>query len=83
MGDIVIFKKSEKEFEKTYQYGILTKTFESRDGLVRSVEVQYQNFNENSKRVTKRGVHEIIVIHLVDEVGMAVELNELAKTLKI
>ena len=83
VGDVVIFKKSEKEFEKTYQYGIVTKTFESRDGLVRSVEVQYQNFNENSKRVTKRGVREIIVIHPVDELGISAELDELAKTLKI
>ena len=61
----------------------MTKTFESRDGLVRSVEVQYQNFNENSKRVTKRGVREIIVIHPVDELGISAELDELAKTLKI
>ena len=61
----------------------MTKTFESRDGLVRSVEVQYQNFNENSKRVTKRGVREIIVIHPVDELGISAELDELAKTLNI
>ena len=83
VGDVVIFKKSDKEFDKTYQYGIVTKTFESRDGLVRSVEVQYQNFNENSKRVTKRGVREIIVIHPVDELGISAELDELAKTLNI
>ena len=83
VGDIVIFKKSEKEFDKTYQYGIVTKTFESRDGLVRSVEVQYQNSNENTKRFTKRGVRDIIVVHPVDELGISAELDELAKNLKI
>ena len=83
VGDVVIFKKSEKEFDKTYQYGIVTKTFQSKDGLVRSVEVQYQNFNENVKRLSKRGVRDIIVIHPVDELGISAELDELARNLKI
>ena len=78
VGDVVIFKKSEKEFEKTYQYGIVTKTFESKDGLIRTVELQYQNFNENTKRYTKRGVREIVVVHPVDEIGISAELDKLA-----
>ena len=82
-GDVVIFKKSEKEFDKTYQYGIVTKTFQSKVGLVRSVEVQYQNFNENVKRLSKRGVRDIIVIHPVDELVISAELDELARNLKI
>ena len=73
---------SEKEFDKTYQYGIVTKTFQSKDGLVRSVEVQYQNFNENVKRLSKRCVRDI-VIHPVDELGISAELDELARNLKI
>ena len=81
-GDVVIFKKSDKEFEKYYQYGIISKTFEGRDGLIRTVEVEYQNSNENIKRVTKRGVREITVIHPVDELGISAELNEFAKTAK-
>ena len=61
----------------------MTKTFQSKDGLVRSVEVQYQNFNENVKRLSKRGVRDIIVIHPVDELGISAELDELARNLKI
>ena len=83
VGDVVIFKKSDKEFDKTYQYGIVTKTFESKDGLIRSVEVQYQNFNENVKRSSKRGVRDIIVIHPVDELGISAELDDLAKNLQV
>ena len=81
-GDVVIFKKSEKEFDKTYQYGIVSKTFEGRDGLIRSVEIQYQNFNEDTKRFTKRGVRDIVVIHPVDEIGVLAELDKLANDLK-
>ena len=34
VGDIVLFRKSEKEFDKNYQYVIFIKTVEGRDGLV-------------------------------------------------
>ena len=81
-GDVVIFKKSEKDFDKTYQYGIVSKTFEGRDGLIRSVEIQYQNFNEDTKRFTKRGVRDIVVIPPVDEIGVLAELDKLANDLK-
>ena len=82
VGDVVIFKKSDKEFEKKYQYGIVTKTFEGRDGLIRTIEVQYQNHNEDVKRVTKRGVRDITVIHPVNEIGISAELNSLAEDVK-
>ena len=82
VGDVVIFRKSEKEFDKSYQYGIVSKTFEGRDGLVRAVEVQYQNHNESAKRTTKRGVREITVVHPVDEIGISAELNNFAEAAK-
>ena len=82
VGDVVIFKKSEKEFDKSYQYGIVIKTFEGRDGFVRTVEVQYQNHNENAKRTTKRGVRDITVVHPVDEIGISAELNSFAEAAK-
>ena len=79
VGDIVLFTKSEKEFEKIYQYGIVLKTFESKDGIIRQVEVQYQNSNENFKRATKRCVRELVVVHPVDEIGIQAELDDFAK----
>ena len=50
----------------------------SKDGLIRKVDVEYQNPNENSKRVTTRGVRELIVIHPFDELGLSKELYDLA-----
>ena len=79
VGDVVLFTKSDKEFEKTYQYGLVLTTFESKDGLIRVVEVQYQNYNENIKRTTKRGVRELIVIHPIDELGIQAELDSFAE----
>ena len=78
VGDVVLFSKSDKEFENDYQYGIVKSTHVSRDGLVRSVEIEYQNNTENSKRVTTRGVRELVVVHPVDELGLSRELYDLA-----
>ena len=80
IGDVVLFLKSEKEFEHLYQYGIITQVFHSKDGHIRSVEVEYQNHNENTKRSTKRGVRELVIIHHVDELGISRELHDLANS---
>ena len=80
VGDIVLFLKAEKDFEREYQYGIIVKTVEGRDGLIRTVEIQYQNHSEQTKRTTKRGVRDIIIIHPVEDIGLSAELNELAKS---
>ena len=79
VGDVVLFKKSDKEFEKNYQYGIIVKTVEGRDGLVRNVTVEYQNSSEATKRTTNRHARDIVVIHPVDEIGIAAELSSFAE----
>ena len=78
VGDVVLFLKSDKEFDLQYQYGIVVKTVEGRDGLIRRVVVQYQNPGEDTKRETNRGARELVVIHAVDEIGISRELSELA-----
>ena len=50
----------------------------SRDGKIRQVEIEYQNFAENVKRRTTRGTREIVVIHPLDELGLIRELNVIA-----
>ena len=78
VGDVVLFLKSEKEFEHLYQYGIVSQVIPGIDGLIRSVMVEYQNHDEGVKRITERGVREIVVIHPVDELGISRELHDLA-----
>ena len=53
VGDVVLFLKSEQEFDRHYQYGIVTTTYEGKDGIVRVVEVEYQNSSESIKRTTE------------------------------
>ena len=69
----------EQEFDRIYQYGIVTATVQSRDGTIRLVEVEYQNPGENIKRCTNRGVCELVIIHQVDEIDLSKELYELGK----
>ena len=67
VGDVVLILKSEQEFDQKYQYGIVRSVNRGRDKCVRSVEIEYQNHNENTKRRTTRGAREVVVIHKVDE----------------
>ena len=77
VGGVVLFLKSDKEFGKQYQYGIITKTKISRDGKIREIEIEYHNHNENKKRCTIRGVRGVVVFHHIDEIGMMRELINL------
>ena len=80
VGDVVLFLKAEKEFERTYQYGMVSRVVAGRDGIIRVVEIDYQNHTEKVKRTTKRCVRDIIIIHPVDELGLAQELDDLARS---
>ena len=77
-GDVVLFSKSEKEFENLYQYGIVTSVIFSKDGRIRKVEIEYMNHTENVKRTTIRGVRDLIIIHPVEELGLNREPYDLA-----
>ena len=77
--DVVLFIKSDQEFDRQYQYGIVVSTNISRDGVIRAVEIEYQNYRENIKRLTKRGVRDVIVIHPVEEIGLSGELQNFAE----
>ena len=80
-GDVVLFLKSDKEFEKIYQYGMISDVKIGRDGKIRQVNVEYQNPSENVKRLTTRGTRDIVVIHPHNELGLIRELNVLAASL--
>jgi hypothetical protein len=75
IGDVILFLKSDKEFDKQYQYGLIVSMKISRDGKIREIEVEYQNSTENVKRTTNRGVREVVLVHPVGELGIIRELN--------
>ena len=57
-------------------------TVQGRDGLIREVIVEYRNHNEQTKRTTRRGVPDIVVIHPVEEIGIAAELHNFSESVK-
>ena len=64
MGDIVLFLKSEREYDEQYQYGIVC-------ALYTSEEVEYKKHNESIRRTTKHGVRDLIIVHHIDELHIS------------
>jgi hypothetical protein len=81
VGDVVLFLKSNKEFDKQYQYGIVKNVKVGKDEKIREIEIEYQNHNEVVKRCTNRGCRDVVVIHPVDELGILFELGAVAKSI--
>ena len=69
VGDIVLFLKSEKEFDLQYQYGRVSNVHEGKDGIIRRVDVEYKNASESgwAKRTTQRGVRDLVIVYPIDE----------------
>ena len=55
IGDIVLFLRSDKEFQKQYQFGKISGVKVGRDGKIRKIGIEYQNVNENTRGNTNRG----------------------------
>ena len=55
----------------------------SRDNEVRRVMVEYQNHNENVKRVTDRSVKDLILIYPVDQPGITHDLSNIYESSKV
>ena len=78
MGDIVLFLRSDREFDKQYHFGIISGVKIDWDGKIRQIDIEYQNHNKKTRHTTKRGMREIVVIYPVDEFGLVRELNLLS-----
>ena len=50
---------------------------EGKEGLIRKVDVEYKNSNEGIKRVTHRGVRELVIIFPVDELDIYERIDRL------
>ena len=77
IGDIVLFLKSEKEYDQQYQYGMISDVFKGRDGKIRRVDVKYRNPNEVTNRVTQLGARDLVIVFPVDELDIYERLDKL------
>ena len=82
VGDVVLFLKNEKEICNDYQYGMIAKIENSKDGKARTVKVKYRNCNENVDRFTTRPTRQLVMIHPVDELNIIQELNKISRTVE-
>ncbi|XP_066917852.1 uncharacterized protein [Clytia hemisphaerica] len=76
-GDVVLFTKQDSAIASTYQYGRIKSVNRGRDNAIRDVVVEYQNSNENTKRLTTRAVRTLILILGADEIDLSKELFKL------
>ena len=83
VGDVVFFMKTETEYANQYKYGLVKSIKVSRDNEVRRVMVEYQNHNENVKRVTDRSVRDLILICPVDQPGIMHNLSGVCESSKV
>ena len=77
IGEVMLFIKSEQEYNLQYQYEIVSSVYEGKDGHIRLVEIEYKNHNENIRRKTIRGSRGIIMTYPIDELEISHELAEL------
>ena len=78
VGDIVLFLKSDKEFDEQYQYGIISKTLpDPVDGHVRKVDVTYKNHSEGTRRVTARDAKDLVIVYPIDELDIYEQLDQM------
>ena len=61
--------------------GIVDQLIRSRDGRVRRVIVKYQNYNEETPRLTDRSVRKLIRIYDIDEYVLQNDLSEFLRRL--
>ena len=79
VGDIVYFRKVESELASKWTVGKIVDVTKSKDGLVRRVDVQYQNSTENEPRVTDRAARSLIKLFNIDDTTWQDDMDEVEK----
>ena len=78
VGDVVLFLKSDREFDMQYQYGIISGTYpDPDDGHVRKVDVTYRNHTESTDRTTSRDAKDLVCVYPIDELDIYERLDQM------
>ena len=78
--DVVPFNKKDGSLVITYQYGMIHQLERSKDDLIQKAIVKYCNHNESVDIFTTRAMHELVLIHPIDELHLIEELGNIAST---
>ena len=77
IGDLVYFRKTESRLDGKWIIGRISSVETGRDGLIRVVDVKYQNYGEAQPRTTSRTVRQLVKLWSVEEQHVADDLAEL------
>ena len=66
-GDIVFFKKTEGHLASDWIIGKVVDCIKGKDGVIRRIEIQYQNATEDSPRFTKRGARSVVKLFNIED----------------
>lgn len=81
-GDLVVFLRQEGDVvlgEQVWRLGRVVSIERSKDGVVRTVMIEYRNSGEATFRTTRRSVRRVAVLHKEGELELIEELNLAAK----
>jgi hypothetical protein len=84
-GMIVIMKKGGKDaaLGKTpYRIGRVVQTYKSKDGIIRSADIEYKNAGENKFRTTTRSVRTLAPLRLEEEMYFPPRLSKSCEAAK-
>ena len=83
-GDIVFFKKTEGPLASDWIIGKVVDCIKGKDGVIRRIEIQYQNATEDSPRFTKRGARSVVKLFNLEDTDTWVnDMDEVEKLLKV
>jgi len=86
VGDVVVFMKGGKEADvgqTPWRTGQVEEIHFSRDGIIRSVDLKYQNFAEKVYRYTERSVRTLAKIYREGDINLMGELSEACRQANI
>ena len=81
-GNIVLFRKEDKELDSPWSLGKIEQLDVGRDGLSRNAVVKYQNASENFARFTDRSVRSLVKIWDIEDQNVDQDLGKLEAKLR-
>ena len=82
VGDIVYFQKVENEWNSKWTVGKIVEIVRSKDGIVRSAHVQYQNAGEDAPRTTFRAARSLIKLFNIDDESWQSDMDKVERLMK-
>ena len=86
VGDIVIFLKANKDQTfgtPVWKMGRIKEVEVSKDGVIRTVVIEYKNSTESIFRTTRRSARKVAVLHREGDLELVEELNEASRRAQI